>query len=120
MQILTRTTHLLQLLLLAVLWATSFLVQPDLFEGIVAAKQRGVELVVLFTLPLLIIVFLFSKKLRFTIVDLLVLFFCAWSLFNEAVILNAPYRELSLHVFTLSLWLLIYLFVRSITDKSIL
>jgi len=120
MQILTRTTHLLQLVLLAALLATSFLVHTELFEGIITAKQRGVEVVVLFTVPLLIVALFFSKKLRFTLIDLLVLLFCAWSLFNEAVILNAPYRELSLHVFTLSLWLLIYLFVRSITDKSIL
>ena len=120
MQILMRTTHLLQLVLLAALLATSFLVHTELFEGIITAKQRGVEVVVLFTVPLLIVALFFSKKLRFTLIDLLVLLFCAWSLFNEAVILNAPYRELSLHVFTLSLWLLIYLFVRSITDKSIL
>jgi O-antigen ligase len=66
------------------------------------------------------IVLFSNKKFRFTLVDLLVFFFCAWSLFNEAVLLNAPYRELSVHIFILSLWLLIYLFVRSITDKSIL
>ena len=54
MQTLTRTTHLLQLVLLAALWATSFLVHIELFEGIVTAKQRGVEIAVLFTLPLLI------------------------------------------------------------------
>jgi len=118
MHALTRISSFFQLSFLAALWATSFLVHTELFEGIVTAKQWGIELVVLFTFPLLIAALFFSKKLHFTLVDLLVLLFCAWSLFNEAVIHNAPYRNLSIHTFTLSLWILIYLFVHSTTDYS--
>ena len=115
-----RIAPFIQLVLLAGMLASSFLVDTDLFEGLITAKLRGVEMVVLFSIPLLVCVLLFTKNLRFTVLDILVFLFCASFVFNEAVLLNSPFRELSLHLYTLSLWLTIYLFVRSFTDKRIL
>ncbi len=121
LQTLTRSSSLfLQLVLLTALWATSFLVNPELFKGIVSAKQKSVETVVLFAIPVIVLLLIFRKSFRISVVDLLVILFCAWSLFNESVLLNSPFRDLTSHLFTLSLWLTIYLFVRSFTDKNIL
>ncbi|MGQ1947693.1 hypothetical protein ACT3CD_11405 [Geofilum sp. OHC36d9] len=120
MQPLIRPILFYQLILLAAYWGSSFLVGAELFEGFISAKQSGVEVVALFSIPLLVFSLLFRKRVYFTIVDLLVVFFCGWSLINEAIILNSPFTDFSLHFFTICLWLVVYLFVRSISDKTTL
>lgn len=102
---------------ITLLLATSFLVQPDFSNPLITAKQWGLEQVLLLTAFSLMVSLPFIKTIHFTIIDLLVLVFCAWHILSEVYILQSPYISLSDTIFNVALWLIIYLFVRSAAQQ---
>jgi O-antigen polymerase len=59
----------------------------------------------------------FVKTIHFTIIDLLVLAFCVWLILSEVYIFRSPYISLSDTLFSVALWLTVYLFVRSAAQE---
>ncbi len=102
---------------ITLLLATSFLIIPDFFNSLITAKQWGLEQVLLLTAFSLLVSLPFIKTIHFTIIDLLVLVFCAWHILSEVYILQSPYVSLSDTIFNVALWLTVYLFVRSAAQQ---
>src|SRR5690554_2298834 len=76
--VICRSLTLLHVATITLLLATSFLVNPDFFNPLITAKQWGLEQVLLLTAFSLVVSLPFIKTIHFTIIDLLVLVFCAW------------------------------------------
>jgi O-antigen ligase len=113
-----RSLTCLHVATITLLFATSFLVNPDFFNSLITAKQWGLEQVLLLTAFFLIVSLPFIKTIHFTIIDLLVIAFCGWHVLSEAIIFDAPYISLSDTIFNVSLWLTVYLFIRSAAQKT--
>lgn len=108
-----RSLTALHVATITLLLATSFLVQLDFFNPLITAKQWGLEQVLLLTAFSLIVSLPFIKTIHFSIIDLLVLAFCGWHILSEVHTFQSPYITLSDTIFNVSLWLTVYLFVRS-------
>lgn len=103
---------------ITLLLATSFLVNPDFFNPLITAKQWGLEQVLLLTAFSLVVSLPFIKTIHFTIIDLLVLVFCAWHILSEVFIFHSPYISISDTIFNVALWLTVYLFIRSAAQQQ--
>ena len=115
--VICRSLTLLHVATITLLLATSFLVNPDFFNPLITAKQWGLEQVLLLTAFSLVVSLPFIKTIHFTIIDLLVLVFCAWHILSEVFIFHSPYISISDTIFSVALWLTAYLFVRSAAQE---
>src|SRR5690554_8058426 len=85
---------------ITLLFATSFLVHPSFFNPLITAKQWGLEQVLLLTAFSMVVSLPLIKTIHFTIIDLLVLAFCAWHILSEVYIFRSPYISLSESLFS--------------------
>ncbi len=115
--VICRSLTLLHVATITLLLATSFLVNPDFSNPLITAKQWGLEQVLLLTAFSLVVSLPFIKTIHFTIIDLLVLVFCAWHILSEVFIFHSPYISISDTIFSVALWLTAYLFVRSAAQE---
>jgi O-antigen polymerase len=106
----------LRLTLVLFLFLSAFLVKPEFFNAIVTGKQHGLELGVagiavfmIFTLP-------FTKAMRISRVDAGIMIFSLWYLLGEAIN-GYPFISVEHAVFSIGLWLTIYLFTRQSSSK---
>ena len=116
--VICRSLTLLHVATITLLLATSFLVNPDFFNPLITAKQWGLEQVLLLTAFSLVVSLPFIKTIHFTIIDLLVLVFCAWHILSEVFIFHSPYISISDTIFNVALWLTVYLFIRSAAQQQ--
>ena len=115
--VICRSLTLLHVATITLLLATSLLVNPVFFNPLITAKQWGLEQVLLLTAFSLVVSLPFIKTIHFSIIDLLVLAFCGWHIFSEVYIFQSPYVSLSDTLFSIALWITVYLFVRSAAQK---
>lgn len=107
----------INLIVVALLFASSFQVNSVFFNPLVTAKQWGLEQCLLLLLVFYLISFLLTKIIYVTAIDVLVLIFCGWYFVNESLILAAPYTSTFQTIFIISIWGLIYLFIRLSTQR---
>src|SRR5690554_5446522 len=116
--VICRSLTLLHVATITLLLATSFLVNPDFFNPLITAKQWGLEHALLLTAFSLVVSLPYIKTIHFTIIDLLVLVFCAWHILSEVFIFHSPYISISDTIFNVALWLTVYLFIRSAAQQQ--
>lgn len=102
---------------ISLLLATSFLANPDFFNSLITVMQWGLEQVLLLTAISLVVSHSFIKAIRFSTVDLLVLFYCGWHVLSEALILESPYILFPDTIFSVAICLIVSLFLSSAIQK---
>ena len=91
--------------------SVSFLTIPEFFNGLITAKQYGIEVIALFAGLLFFFGSLKRQQIQFTSIDITVTLFAIWYLVNELVSGN-NYIPSNQIFFNLFLWGFIYMFVR--------
>ena len=104
--------------IVAVLFATVFLVKPEFFNGLVTSKQWGIEVVAIIPAIFLVVALPFKRAIRFTVLDLLFMLFVLWYVLSETMIHTSYSHFIKQNFFDVSLWLVVYLFIRSIAIKN--
>jgi O-antigen polymerase len=108
----------LQLTIVLFLFLSAFLVKPEFFNGIVTGKQYGLELAALCMAGYLIFFLPFRKSIRVTRVDTGIIILCLWYLLGE-IINGFPFISVEHAVFSIGLWMSIYLFTRQSSGKPV-
>jgi len=108
----------LQLTLVVFLLLSAFLVKPEFFSGIVTGKQYGLEQAVVCVTGYLIFFLPFRKSIRVTRVDTGIIILCLWYLLGE-IITGFPFVSPEHAVFSIGLWMIIYLFTRQSSGKPV-
>src|SRR5690554_784139 len=121
MQALTRIFPYLQMALWAVmLWASVFSVDFSLFNGLVHAKQRVVEIFIPCLFVFVPLVYFLKSHWRITIVDVLVFILAAYLLVWEVLVVKSPYVSYFNSSFPVFLWLVLYWCIRTMPAGNIL
>jgi hypothetical protein len=106
----------IRLTLVLLLFSSAFLVKPEFFNGIVTGKQYGLELAVGCIAVYLIFNLPFMKHTRISWVDAGIIILCLWYFLNE-LITGFPFTTIEHAVFSIGLWIIIYLFTRQSFGK---
>jgi O-antigen polymerase len=109
---LTITCLFFQTVIVSLLFATVFVTKPAFFQHLIAAKQWGVELVMLVAITFLVLYIPFVKKIKITTVDIGILILSLWWIVSEIVFHNT-FQPLQKVVFYVLIWSAVYLFIRS-------
>lgn len=104
--------------IVAALFATVFLVKPEFFNGLVTSKQWGIEVVAIIPAMVLVVTLPFKRAVLFTVFDLLFILFVLWHVHSEIIIHSSSSHFIKQYFFIVSLWLIVYLFIRSIAIKN--
>lgn len=104
--------------IVAALFATVFLVKPEFFNGLVTSKQWGIEVVAIIPAIFLVVALPFKRAIRFTVLDLLFILFVLWYVLSETMIHTSYSHFVKQNFFDVSLWLVVYLFIRNIAIKN--
>lgn len=107
----------LQVMLMALLFANIFVINKNFFNTLITSKGWGLELTLLPIIFYLVISFPFKYKIQFSNIDLLVVSFCGWFIFQE-VLLQSPYSSIIDVIFNVAKWITIYLFLRTAAHKQ--
>jgi O-antigen polymerase len=100
-----------QTVIITLLFATIFVTKPAFFQHLIAAKQWGVELVILIAIIFLVLHIPFVKKIKITTVDLGILSLSLWWIVSE-IIFHNDFQPLQQVEFYVLLWLTVYLLIR--------
>jgi O-antigen polymerase len=109
---LTITCLFFQTVIVSLLFATVFVTKPAFFQHLIAAKQWGVELVMLVAITFLVLHIPFVKKIKITTVDIGILILSLWWIVSEIAFHNT-FQPLQKVVFYVLIWSAVYLFIRS-------
>ncbi|MCA1745976.1 MAG: O-antigen ligase family protein, partial [Bacteroidales bacterium] len=112
------TLTIFQVLLIASMLSTSFMATQGFFNDLVTSKQYGLEIISLLAGVLFVIVLLFQREVIVTKTDLLVILFAAWFVISE-LIASGNFTSISLILFELFLWGLVYMIVRQFSGNSV-
>jgi O-antigen ligase len=113
---LTITCLFIQTVIVSLLFATAFVTKPAFFQHLIAAKQWGVELVMLIIIFFLVLYIPVVKKIKITTTDLGILILSLWWIINEKTLRN-PFFPLQQVIFYVLLWSTAYLFFRNSSEN---
>ena len=115
---LTYNITLITVLATFVIWLTTS-VDYTLYNGIITAKERVLEVLLLPSLVLILLSLLIKRNIKFTIIDLLTILFLCWIFINNIFIQKTTYITTDLLVYTIAIWTIIYVLIRSTINKKL-
>jgi hypothetical protein len=96
---LNRASFSVHLSIIALLFATSFIIERSLFNGLIEGKLLGVELMALPIIVFLVVVMPFTRQIRFSAIDGGVLLFTAWYLVRELLSSSPTFQTIEKSAF---------------------
>ncbi|WP_170124393.1 O-antigen ligase family protein [Breznakibacter xylanolyticus] len=99
-------------LITAALLASAVVVRPDLFAGIITGKQWALEVATPGALACCLLFITTDRRISLTLTDVAVGMLALWVTASDGLLHPGHYQPMGDTIFNVSLWLLIYLFMR--------